>query len=74
MEMFVIIALFIAVSALFLDKLSIFIRHLTKFVKQLHTNKPIGLLEDGKTTTFSLTLSSDNKKRNSRDQHKFPKR
>lgn len=68
------ISLLLVVARPVLRELSKLLYNLTNFIKQLHTEKPKGLLGDGKTITFSLTVSSEDKKRNSCRKHKSPKR
>lgn len=35
---------------------------LTKFIKQLHSSKPKGLLKEGRKLNVNLTISSEDKK------------
>lgn len=74
MEIVLCITLLLVVSKPFLRELSKLLYNLTNFVKQLHTEKPQGLLGDGKTITFSLTVDSRDKKRNSCRKHKSHKK
>ena len=48
--------------ALIILALAFMFEKLTKFIKQLHTGKPKGLLGDGKSLKVGLTISSENKK------------
>lgn len=74
MEIVLCITLLLVVSKPFLRELSKLLYNLTNFVKQLHTEKPQGVLGDGKTITFSLTVDSRDKKRNSCRKHKSHKK
>lgn len=68
------ITLILVVSKPVLKELSKLLYNLTNFIKQLHTDKPQGLLGDGKAITFSLTVESRDKKRNSCGKHKSQKK
>lgn len=55
MEILVGIALIIITLKLMFDSL-------TKFIKQLHSSKPKGLLKEGRKLNMNLTISSEDKK------------
>ncbi len=49
--------------ALVVMAFSFLLKDLTNFIKQLHSFKPKGLLNNGKKLNFNLTISSINRKK-----------